>query len=177
MKVVLGVPAIALILLPKEDRARPAPACMSFDVARNAFVLVGVRALIGSVHLRTVGAFVCARDTLVREVVPPLALQASDRLLFNLTRVGPPVAYVDPVSYGSVCCVDIGEGDDEVGRLLTWGSALNWFGPPYGLNCVCFEVVGFANLLKMLHISWVNCQRNVKSDDIEETGFEGDPFS
>jgi len=91
---------------------------MLIRVAEDAVLLAGVRAQAGPVFFCAVSALVDVEDALVHEVVPALALEASDGLLLDLLYVCPVVVYHEAVSYGPICSLSIYKRNDKVSSFL-----------------------------------------------------------
>ena len=91
---------------------------MPFHVARDTALSLGLVAFASLVFLRAVAARVLCRDAFVREVIPPVALKASDRLFLDFLDAGPAVADGETVSYGPVGSVSIRKGENEMSGLL-----------------------------------------------------------
>ena len=109
---------VTFVNFSEEDWALPAPAGMPFHIARDAALSLGLVAFASPVFLHTVAACVLCRDAFVREMIPPVALEASDQLFLDFLDVGPVVADGETVSYGPVGSVSIRKGENEMSGLL-----------------------------------------------------------
>ena len=68
--------------------------------------------------LRTVAACVLCRDAFIHEMIPPVALKASDQLFLAFLNAGPVVADGKTIGYGPVGSVSIRKGENEMSSLL-----------------------------------------------------------
>ncbi len=115
---VLWVSVVALVNFSEENWALPAPAGMPFHIAQDAVLALRLVALASPVFLCTVATCVLCRDAFVCEVIPPIALEASDWLFLDFLNVCPVVADGETVSYGPVGSVSIRKGENEMSSLL-----------------------------------------------------------